>query len=168
MKTVALVIAEKEFRDEEYQVPHDILKDAGFNVLTVSTTTEEAVGRFGLKVTPDTLITELVAKTLDALIFIGGGGSEQYFEDPLAHKLATTMVDEDKVLGAICIAPVILANAKVLVGRKATVFPDGIEVLKASGAIYTDEDVVVDGKLITGNGPDAAQRFGEELVKLLS
>ncbi|NMB01360.1 MAG: DJ-1/PfpI family protein [Firmicutes bacterium] len=168
MKTVALVIAEKGFRDEEYQVPHDILKDAGFNVLTVSTTTEEAVGRFGLKVTPDTLITDLVAKTLDALVFIGGGGSEQYFEDPLAHKLATTMVDEDKVLGAICIAPVILANAKLLAGRRATVFPDGAEVLKEMGAIYTGADVEVDGKIITGNGPEAAKDFAEALVKLLS
>lgn len=168
MKTVALIIAEKEFRDEEYQVPHDILKNAGFNVLTVSTTLEEAVGRFGLRVTPDTLISDLVPKTLDALVFIGGGGSEQYFEDPLAHKLATTMVEQDKVLGAICIAPVILANAKLLAGKKATVFPDGIEILKANGAIYTDQDVVVDGKIITGNGPEAAQAYGEALVKLLN
>ena len=168
MKTVALIIAEKEFRDEEYQVPHDILKNAGFNVLTVSTTLEEAVGRFGLRVTPDTLISDLVPKTLDALVFIGGGGSEQYFEDPLAHKLATTMVEQDKVLGAICIAPVILANAKLLADKKATVFPDGIEILKANGAIYTDQDVVVDGKIITGNGPEAAQAYGEALVKLLN
>ena|SRR5690554_3036023 len=168
MKKVALVIAEKQFRDEEYQVPRDLLLNAGFDVLTVSTSKNTAVGKLGMKVTPDTLITDLDPAELDALIFIGGGGSEQYFGDPLAHRLARTMVDLDKVLGAICIAPVILANANVLRGKKATVFPDGASVLKQNGADYTGADVEVDGKIITGNGPEAADAFGRALIDLLS
>ena len=168
MKKVALVIAENQFRDEEYQVPRDILRKAGFDVLTVSTSTNQAVGKLGLKVTPDTLIADLKPEELDALIFIGGGGSQQYFADPLSHRLARKMVQLDKVLGAICIAPVILANAKVLVGKRATVFPDGAPVLKANGASYTGTAVEVDGKIITGNGPEAAQAFGDALVRLLS
>ncbi|HBF99956.1 MAG TPA: DJ-1 family protein [Firmicutes bacterium] len=168
MKKVALVIAERQFRDEEYQVPHAILEKAGFDVLTVSTSTKTAVGKLGLKVTPDTLISDLKPEELDALVFIGGGGSEQYFADPLAHRLATTMVSLDKVLGAICIAPVILANAKVLEGKKATVFPDGAPILKQNGADYTGREVEVDGKIITGNGPEAAEAFSHSLVKLLS
>lgn len=78
------------------------------------------------------------------------------------------MVEQDKVLGAICIAPVILANAKVLEGKNATVFPDGADVLKQNGANYIDVNVIVDGKIITGNGPEAAEDFGRALVKLLS
>ncbi|NMB19465.1 MAG: DJ-1/PfpI family protein [Firmicutes bacterium] len=168
MKKVALVIAENQFRDEEYQVPYDLLQEAGFDVLTVSTSKETAVGKLGLKVKPDTLLTELHPSALDALVFIGGGGSEQYFEDPLAHTLAKEMVSLDKVLGAICIAPVILAKAQVLVGKKATVFPDGAPILEQNGAKLTDSDVVVDGKIITGNGPDAADAFGQALIELLS
>ena len=168
MKRVALVIAEKQFRDEEYEVPRDMLQAAGFSVLTVSTSKNTATGKLGLKVTPDTLITDVVPAELDALVFIGGGGSEQYFTDPLAHHLAKTMVDLEKVLGAICIAPVILANAKVLVGKNATVFPDGANVLQQNGANYTDVEVEVDGKIITGNGPEAAKAFSEALIKLLS
>ncbi len=168
MKKIALVIAEREFRDEEYQVPYEILKAAGFQVLTVSTKTTTAVGKLGLEVTPDTLITDLKPEELDALVFIGGGGSEQYFEDPLSHQLAQHMVQLDKVLGAICIAPVVLANAGVLQGKKATVFPDGAEILIDQGAHYTGEAVEVDGKLVTGNGPDAAEAFGQALVKLLN
>lgn len=168
MKKVALVIAERQFRDEEYQIPHDLLQEAGFDVLTVSTSKNTAIGKLGLKVTPDTLITELNPAELDALVFIGGGGSQQYFDDPLSHSLAQKIVELGKVLGAICIAPVILANAKVLVGKNATVFPDGASVLRQNGANYTGSQVEVDGQILTGNGPEAAEAFGQALIKLLS
>ncbi|HBN96082.1 MAG TPA: hypothetical protein DDZ66_07260, partial [Firmicutes bacterium] len=69
MKKVALVIAEKQFRDEEYEVPRDMLQAAGFEVLTVSTSKNVVTGKLGLKVTPDTLITEVVPEELHALIF---------------------------------------------------------------------------------------------------
>ena len=126
MKTVVLIIAEKTFRDEEYQVPKDILSKAEVNVITASTTIGEAVGKLGLKVKPDILINQIDVDKLDALIFIGGGGAEQYFHDPLAHRLAKDAIEKEKILGAICIAPVILANAGLLKGKKATVFPAGL------------------------------------------
>lgn len=167
MKTAVLVIAEKIFRDEEYQLPKEALINAGVKVVTASTTISEATGKLGLKVKPDILISQIDIDKLDALIFIGGGGAEQYFHDPLAHRLAREAVKKEKILGAICIAPVILANAGLLKGKKATVFPSGSENLKKGGAIYTGGDVEIDGKLITGCGPEAATRFGEELVKML-
>ena len=167
MATAVLVIAEKIFRDEEYQVPKEILNRAGITVITASTTMGEAIGKLGMKVKPDIPVKEIRVDVLDALVFIGGGGAEQYFHDPLAHSLAQEAVKKGKIVGAICIAPVILANAGVLNGRKATVFPDGAERLKKGGAVYVTEDVVVDGNIITASGPHAAQKFGEELVKLV-
>ena len=169
MKTAALIIAEKIFRDEEYQIPKDILGKAGIKVVTASTTTNEAVGKLGLKVKPDILVSQIDVGKLDALIFIGGGGASQYFSDPLAHSLAIEAAKKGKIYGAICIAPTILANAGLLRGKKATVFSsqDGIEALKKGGAVYTGGDVEIDGKLITGCGPEAAKKFGETLVKML-
>lgn len=169
MKTVVLIIAEKIFRDEEYQVPKDILTRAGIKVITASTTTDEAVGKLGLKVKPDIFISQIDNDRIDALIFIGGAGSDQYFHDPVAHRLAMDAAQKGKIYGAICIAPTILANAGLLKGKKATVFPspDGIEALKKGGATYTGSDVVIDGKLITGCGPEAAEKFGTELVRML-
>jgi protease I len=166
-RIVALVIAEKMFRDEEYEVPKKVLERAGFRVLTASTNVEKATGKLGMVVKPDLLVKELIDQDLDALIFIGGGGSSQYFEDATAHQLATHFYGQGKVVGAICIAPVILANAGILKGKKATVFPDGKDRLEANGAVYTGAAFEVDGKIITGNGPEAARKFGEELVKLL-
>lgn len=169
MKTVVLVIAEKIFRDEEYQVPKEILIKAGIKVITASTTTGEAIGKLGLKIKPDILVGQIDTDKLDALIFIGGGGASQYFNDPLGHRLAKEAAKKGKVYGAICIAPIILANAGLLKGKNATVFSsaDGIEALKKGGAHYTGSDVEIDGSLITGCGPEAATKFGEALVKML-
>ena len=80
-KTVALIIAERNFRDEEYQVPKEILEKAGFKVLTASTVLEQAVGKLGMTVKPDVLVKDLIDRDLAALVFIGGGGSSQYFDD---------------------------------------------------------------------------------------
>ena len=167
-KTVALVIAEKIFRDEEYLIPKKILETAGFRVITASTTNGKAEGKLGAVVRPDRLVADLESLNLDALIFIGGGGSAQYFHDPTAHRLAQYFYEQGKIIGAICIAPVILANAGLLRGKRATVFPDGQPELKAGGAVYTGNPVETDGRIITGNGTEAATLFGAELVKMLT
>lgn len=167
MKTAVFIIAEKIFRDEEYLVPKDILEQAGIQVITASTVTDEAIGKLGLKVVPDILIQDVDIDILDGVIFIGGGGAAQYFDDSLAHQLASSAAKLGKVVGAICIAPVILANANLLKDKTATVFPDGSDVLIQQGAIYTGNPVEIDGNIITGNGPEAAQEFGEKLVSLL-
>ena len=115
---VALVIAEKVFRDEEYQVPKKILLEKGIEVVTASTTTGWAEGKLGARVKPDLQINELKTEELDALVFVGGGGAAQYFDDPLAHQLARQMEEQGKVVAAICIAPVILARAGLLQGKR--------------------------------------------------
>lgn len=164
---VALVIAADKFRDEEYKIPKELLEQAGMKVVTVSTTLAKVVGKLGMEVQPDILLTDLSLDKADALVFIGGSGTKQYFEDQQAWRLAQEFVAAGRVTGAICIAPVILAKAGVLKGLKATVFPDGAAELTKAGADYTGAIVEVDGKLITGNGPEAAESFGKRLVELL-
>ncbi len=168
IKTVALVIAEQFFRDEEYQIPKDILERWGYRVITASTKLENAIGKLGMTVKPDILVKDLINQKLAALIFVGGGGSSQYFNDQSVHQLARHFNDRGNIVGAICIAPVILANAGVLKGKKATVFPDGIKDLEKSGAVYTGNLVEVDGNIITGAGPEAAETFGNKLVAMLT
>ncbi len=73
-------------------------------------------------------------------------------------------------MGAICIAPTILAYAGVLEGKKATVWnQDGkqAEILTKNGAEFVDELVVVDGKIVTANGPPAAEAFGKKILEML-
>lgn len=167
MKIVVLVIAEKNFRDEEYFEPKNVLLKGNVKVITASTTTDNVTGKLGGIVKPDILIENINIDQLDALIFIGGGGAEQYFDDKRAHKLLKEAHDKGKIYGAICIAPVTLANAGLLKNKNATVYSSEIDLIKKKGANYLEKNVVVDEHLITANGPAAAKKFGEEVLKLI-
>ena len=88
------------------------------------------------------------------------------------HGLAQGFFKTGKILAAICIAPALLAKAGVLQDKKATVWSgpmdkSPVNILKEGGAIYQNEDVVVDNNIITANGPEAAAKFGEALVRAL-
>jgi protease I len=98
---------------------------------------------------------------------VGGGGSQEYFESPVAHKLAQSFCGHGKLTSAICIAPAILANAGLLKAKKATSFPSSKETLRTKGAVFTGSGVENDGLIVTGSGPEAAKEFGEKLVEVL-
>ena len=167
-KKAVMVIAEKNFRDEELFEPKKILEAEGVKVIVASTSFNTARGMLGGKVKPDMLLSEIKVDDYDAIIFVGGSGASQYWNDSLAHNIAKEAVEKNKVLGAICIAPVTLANAGVLTGKKATVWPSEKGKIEAKGAIYTGESVQIEGKIITAEGPQAARRFGEAIAKALS
>jgi len=167
-KKVLMIIAHNNFRDEEYLIPKDILTDNGYKVVTASSSLGEAKGMFGTKVIPDINIREARVKEYAAVIFVGGSGATEYWHNRIAHNIAKEIIKEKKVLAAICLGPGTLAIAGVLKNKKATVFISAKELLEKSGAIYVkDKDVVVDENIVTANGPDAAEKFAGEIVKLL-
>lgn len=163
MQKIALVIASEKFRDEEYQIPKEIFQKNNFEVVTVSSKTGEVVGKLGLKAIAQKLISEISPADFAAIVFVGGPGSSEYFKNPVAHQLAK----KAKILGAICAAPEILANAGILKGKKATIFPSssGIEALKKGGATYTQKNVEEDGNIITADGPASAQEFVLKIIE---
>ncbi|MFH0948581.1 MAG: DJ-1/PfpI family protein [Elusimicrobiota bacterium] len=167
---VVMIIAKNEFRDEEYLQPKEILTKSKVEVVTVSSSTGTAKGMLGAIVNVDITINEVDAKNYDAVIFIGGGGASEYFDNKQAHKIAVDTINNKKILAAICIAPVTLAKAGVLKGKKATVFPSGlgIDEIKKYGGTYTGKKVEVDGNIVTAYGPEAAKQFGEKILELLN
>lgn len=166
-KKVLMVIAKNKFRDEEYLEPRKALEDAGAIITVASSSLNASEGMLGLKVKPDVLIGNVKEEDFDGIVFVGGGGAKEYFDDPIAHTLARSFYDHGKLTSAICIAPATLANAGVLKGRKATAFPSSVAILKSHGAIVMSDPVVVDDKVVTAVGPEAAKKFGQELVKVL-
>lgn len=167
VKSVLMVIASKDFRDEEYQKPRQILEEKGVSVTTTSSSKAPTTGVNGLTVHPDLLLEQVDTSNFQAVVFVGGRGSREFFQDPKAHMLARKMFEAGKTVGAICIAPVILANSGILKGKRATVFPSETESLLASQANYTGAEVEKDGSIITANGPDAAEQFGRTLLAAL-
>ena len=166
-KKVLMVIASDQFRDEEYQKPQEILEGAGVKVTVASSSLHEATGTLGLKVKPDILIQEVQMEAYDAILFVGGMGATEYWENPQAHALARSCYESGKPTSAICLAPMILANAGLLKEKKATIWKDAVGDFKTKGVVYTGQSVERDGQLITGSGPDAAEEFGQALLEAL-
>lgn len=167
-KKVLMVIAHEAFRDEEYQEPRKILEGFGAKITVASSSLKVAKGMLGLKVKPDTLLKDVKIEDYDAVIFVGGVGASEYWENETAHRLLKRAVEQNKVIAAICIAPVTLAKAGILKGKRATVFGYEARRLKAEGAIYTGEAVEVCGNIVTANGPKAAKKFGMAVARLLA
>jgi len=172
-KKVAMIIAFRDFRDAEYFVPKEILEKAGAKITTASTKLGTAIGADGGDTEVDLLIENLNVADFDAIVFIGGPGALDYLDNENSYKVVRETITQNKILGSICISPVILAKAGVLSGKRATVWSSPmdrgpVKILKENGAIYEDKDVVQDGKIITANGPGAAEEFGQKLVEALT
>ncbi len=166
-KKALMVIASQDFRDEELLTPKEVLESKGVKVTIASSSLDTATGMLGAKVKPEVLIENVNVNDFEAVIFVGGAGAREYFNNPVALKIARDAYKRGKLVGAICIAPRILSEAGVLKGKKATVYSSEAKALKAKGAICTGRDVEVDGKVVTASGPQAAEQFGKTIVNLL-
>lgn len=167
-KSVVMLIAPQLFRDEEYFQPKVMLEAVGIRVFTAAKGDPgEVTGTKGGKAHTDINFAEIKPEELDGLILVGGNGACVYFDDLEVHALLRTTVMANKIVGAICIAPVILANAGVLQGRQATVFPQGVSNLQEKGAEYLNHPVVVDGKIVTAVDFTVAMPFGATIAKLI-
>ena len=167
MKKVAMFIAFQGFRDEEYIEPKKILEAAGIKVDTVSSAKGKARGKFRIIADVDKLISEINPSDYDALCLVGGAGCLEHLDNSRVYDVFRQAFNENKLIGAICISPVILAHAGLLKGKKATVWIDGADELKKAGAIYTGADVEIDGLIITANGPIPSRKYGEALKSLI-
>ncbi len=172
-KKILMVVAFKDFRDEEYFVPKEILEKNGFTVETISSQIGLAVGVEGGEVEITKTAKEIETKDYEGVIFIGGPGMTKELDNLDFQKLAQDFYQENKLVSAICIAPALLAKAKLLENKRATIWStpldkSAIKILKENNAIYVDQPVVLDGKIITANGPLAAQEFGQAIVNFFS
>jgi len=164
---ILMVVAPENFRDEEYQKPKEVLENAGYQVVTASKGVSVAKGMLGANISVDQDVISVNISDYSALVFVGGSGASVYFNDQVALNLAKEAISQGKVVGAICIAPSILANAGVLVGKSATCFSSEAGNLKAKGANYSGGSVTVDGEIVTADGPGSAEEFGRKILEVL-
>ncbi len=105
------------------------------------------------------------------IIVIGGVGSPPYlWGNKDLIKLVGVFYASKKLVAAICLSPVVLARAGILRGKKATFFrtPESLAEMKLGGAVITETPIVIDGTIITANGPSAAKAFGNAIISALS
>jgi len=169
MKQALLIIAQQGFQDMELNGTRDGLVNAGFEVILGSSQEGPCSGKLGGTEKATIALKDVKVEDFNRIAFVGGPGASQFFDDPEALRIAHETVRAGLPLGAICIAPLILAKAQVLAGREATVWDSGgvqQSELEKYDAIYTGDSVTVADKIVTANGPDAAEEFGRTLATL--
>ncbi|HOZ36785.1 MAG TPA: DJ-1/PfpI family protein [bacterium] len=170
-KKILIIIAYQDFQDDEYRIVFERLSLLGAEVDVASSSIGQARGIKGAVVNCSLLVADVDPYQYDAVIFIGGPGSIEYQTDESALALVRRLSQQKKIIGAICLAPLILAKANIIRGREATVWADyedeNIGELTSAGAKYTGQPVVVDKKIVTANGPEVATEFADAIAKEL-
>jgi len=160
----ALFVVYERFEESEYGIPRAILEDRQVVVTVASVRSGAVTGHKGTEVQPDVLLDAVRGGTYDAIVFVGGYEYER--DDPEAQRIVQEALAEGKVVAAICVAPITLARAGVVEGKRVTA-STGAGELKQAGAIFTGASVERDGLIITANGPAAARQFGEAIAAAL-
>lgn len=174
IKKVLFIIASRGFQPIEYGIPRQILESENIKVYTASDAKDQlgnAISSDNSFVKVDYILEEVKVKDFDGIFIIGGPGAMEHLDNERTYRIIREIDKQiNKIYGAICISPRILANAEVLDDRKVTGW-DGDKQAKSyledAGAQYINEAVVVDRNIITANGPKSAQDFAKAILEAL-
>lgn len=166
MKKIAVLLAEG-FEEGEALFTVDVLRRAGFHCDAVSLKGEQVTGSHGITVRADKAWDEAMA-AYDMVVLPGGlPGATNLRDDARVIELVRAFDREGKGIAAICAAPMVLARAGIMKGRRVTSYPgEQYEALFAD-ADYREEIVVRDGNVITSRGPATTLPFAYALVEAL-
>ncbi|MCD7978734.1 MAG: DJ-1/PfpI family protein [Tannerellaceae bacterium] len=163
----AFVFLATGFEEMEAIGTIDVLRRGGVETTTVSITGEATVtGAHGIPVVADVLLSDTDLSDADALVLPGGmpGSNNLNACEPLKEALSK-QYNQQKLVAAICAAPIVLGGLGFLEGRTATCYPSFEPQL--TGATTTVNPVEVDGNVITGRGPGLVFNFGLAIVEYL-
>lgn len=168
-----LILATDGFEDAELFDPRQALLDAGAQVTLASIKTDPIQGVKNdsdptRTITPDLTLDEVDTEDFDALLLPGGlGNPDKMRMEDRAVSIVGEFMDDDKIVAAICHAPWLLVEADVVDGRRVTSWPSVRTDLENAGGDVVDEEVVIDGKLITSRKPDDIPAFSQALIAAL-
>ncbi len=165
-KRAGILLAEG-FEEIEAVIPIDLLRRGGVEVLIIGVTHREVTGAHGITITSDVLLENVDPQGLDAVILPGGmPGSSNLAESHGAAQLIKKLTISGKIVAAICAAPaIVLSPLGVLDGKEAVCYP-GMES-HAPQSAFKDKGVLVDGTLVTAQGPGKSAEFALALLEML-
>ncbi len=166
-KNIAIFLA-NFYEELEYWYPYYRMKEEGANVTSVAAKVDTYKGKNGLPANADVSISDVSSDQFDALIVPGGYAPDHMRRAPKMISFLKEMYDSGKVVAAICHAGWALASAGILEGKKVTSFFSIKDDIVNAGADWVDQEVVVDGKLITSRKPGDLPAFCQAIIKSLS
>lgn len=165
MKRACVLLADG-FEETEAVAVIDVLRRAEVRVEVLGVEAKKCTGSHGIVVEADALLADRKSEKFDLVVLPGGMPGAATLRDHWGvQKLVQSQHASGGLVAAICAAPIALAKAGVLAGRKATCFP-GFEA-QLEGALPETRAVVRDGNVITSRGVGTALAFSLALVEAL-
>ncbi len=166
MKKVLLMLADG-FEEVEAFTVVDYLRRMDIVCTTCSIVEDNKVkGAHSIIVETDKKLSEIKDDEYDGIVLPGGlPGATNLRDDKRVIKLIQNFNKRNKLIAAICAAPIILEKAGIIEGKDITSYPGFEEDLKSGN--YKEDLVVKDGNIITARGPAVAVYFALEIVEYL-
>lgn len=168
MARIAFVVDE-DFEDSEFRKPYDGLHrhDHQIDIVGLKAGTR-VTGKNGKEViTIDKSVQDADPNVYDALVIPGGYSPDHLRMDARMVTFVQTLARSGKLVAAVCHGPQLLIEADTVKGRVLTSWPSVKTDLENAGATWVDEEVHVDGKLITSRNPDDLPAFTNAIVEHL-
>jgi protease I len=149
MKRVVIIVAQN-FQDEEFVYPYYRVLEEGFHLDVATPGGQNMIGKYGVPARATMSTDNLKASDFDCVILPGGFESPDRLRiRPEVLRFVREMDEADKLVAAICHGPWILISAGMVKGRKVTGYMSIADDLKNAGAVYLEQDLVLDGNLIS-------------------
>jgi protease I len=172
-KRIAFLVANEGVEQVELAEPAKAVREAGAEVDLIAPE-EEPVQAFnhldkGDTFEPDRAVGDADPDDYDGLVLPGGvANPDQLRTEPAAVDFVRSFFERDKPVGVICHGPWTLVEADVVRGRTLTSWPSLQTDLRNAGAEWVDEEVHVDGNLVTSRKPDDLEAFNAKIVEVFA
>jgi protease I len=163
------ILAENLYQEMELWVPYYRLKEEGAEVKVVGASGAKSyTSKHGYPVAVDVQADAVSAVEFDAVVVPGGYAPDMMRRHEAMVRLVREAAQQGKVVAAICHAGWMLASAGVVKGRTVTSFFSIKDDMTNAGGRWVDQEVVVDGPIITSRKPDDLPAFCRELIRALA
>ncbi|MGD8700919.1 MAG: type 1 glutamine amidotransferase domain-containing protein [Desulfosarcina sp.] len=166
-KTI-LILVETFYNEFEFWYPYYRLKEAGAEVIVVGSGSADTYkSKAGLPVNVDTTAERVSSADYDGVIIPGGYAPDHMRRHPAMVELVKGFAAAGKLVAAICHAGWMLVSADVIRGRTVTSYFSIKDDLVNAGGNWVDEEVVIDGHLVTSRTPDDLPAFMRAIIGVL-
>lgn len=168
---ILFAIAPDRFLDQEYTVPKIALEEKGIECITASTIHGTCYGMHGEIVESDLSFDDVNPTDYDGIVIIGGIGCQDYlWRCEKLIDITNTIGNAGKLTAAICLAPVVIAEAGLLAGKNTTALdtPASRRILELDKAVLINDPVVISGNIITARMPQDAKAFADTILHHLA
>ncbi|MBI0582757.1 MAG: type 1 glutamine amidotransferase [Methanomassiliicoccus sp.] len=162
------VFTEDLYEDVEFWYPYYRLKEAGYRPVVIGSGRKESFeGKHGIANHADLSIKDAKPGDYGGVVVPGGYAPDKMRLHPEFAEMVRLMHRDGKLVASLCHGPWVLASAGILNGKKVTCWPSLKDDMMNAGARYLDQEVVVDGNIITSRKPDDLPAFMAEVLRHL-